>query len=273
LHNFVSFNQQISPASEPTFSALSPAALYGKGIFTTIAVYHEKPFLWEDHWRRLRQNAEQVGIDLSDFPERVVDEALAEIIQKNAVESGRARLTFFDERPASIWSYPSQKKTGLLITTADFRVISEINLTISPYRINSLSPLCGVKSCNYLENLLAFEAAGSSGFDEAVRLNERGEISSACLANIFWLADEEIYTPSLETGCLAGTTRELILRRFPVHQVKTNLTALETADGIFLTSAGIGLAQVSLFKERTLKDSDKFFEINSFFRKFSAKNR
>jgi len=273
LHNFVSFNQQISPASEPTFSALSPAALYGKGIFTTVAIYHQKPFLWENHWRRLKQNAEQVRIDLSDFSERVVYQSLSEIIRKNAVGSGRARLTFFDEKPAPIWSYPSKKKTGLLITTADFRVISEISLTLSPYPINSLSPLCGVKSCNYLENLLAFEAAKSGGFDEAVRLNERGEISSACLANIFWLTGEEIYTPSLETGCLAGTTRELVLRHFPVHEVKATLAALENADGIFLTSAGIGIAQVNLFGKRTLKDSDKFFEINSFFRKFRAQNR
>ena len=38
--------------------------LYGKGIFTTIAISQGKPLLWEKHWRRLMDNASKLAIDL-----------------------------------------------------------------------------------------------------------------------------------------------------------------------------------------------------------------
>jgi 4-amino-4-deoxychorismate lyase len=98
-----------------------------------------------------------------------------------------------------------------------------------------------VKSCNYLENILSLEDAKDRGFDEAIRLNEKGEIVSACLANLFWKKDVAIFTPSLETGCLKGTTRGFILENFTVEERKAELIELEKADEIFLTSAGIGV--------------------------------
>ena len=95
-----------------------------------------------------------------------------------------------------------------------------MTLTVSPYRINSKSPLAGVKSCNYLENILAWEAAKAHGFDEAIRLNEKGEIASACLANVFWKKNGEIFTPPLETGCLKGTTRGYVLENLAAAEKK-----------------------------------------------------
>ena len=229
------------------------AALYGKGIFTTLAIYDRKPFLWEKHWRRLTDNAAKVGIDLAEHSEQTSRDSLDEIIEKNSVTNGRARLTFFDESVSSLWAVESKRKTSLLILTADRRPVPDnFRLTISLYLVNSTSPLAGVKSCNYLENILAFENAKESGFDEAVRLNERGLITSACMANIFWLKDEKLYTPSLKTGCLNGTTREFVLENLDCVEVAAEIEELKVADAIFLTSAGLGIARVSEINGRIL---------------------
>ncbi len=61
------------------------------------------------------------------------------------------------------------------------------------------------------------------------------------MANVFWKKDGAIYTPPLETGCLNGTTREFILENFAVEQRKAYLAELNSADEIFLASAGIGI--------------------------------
>ena len=242
MHRFVSFNHKISLATEAFLSSISSAAFYGRGIFTTIAIHNEVPFLWKKHWRRLSEDAEKIGIDLLEFTEKTVKNTLLEIIEKNEITNARARLTFFDERASGIWQLESSRKTSVLITTADFRKIeTDFNLTVSPFRINSTSPLAGVKSCNYLENLLALEEAKGRGFDEAIRFNEKDEIVSASTANVFWIKNKKIFTPALETGCLAGTTRELLLENFPVRQVKARLNEIIEADEIFLTSAGIGI--------------------------------
>ena len=244
MHKFISFNHQILPAENAFLSATSSAALYGKGIFTTIAIHRSIPFLWEKHWRRLTGNARKVGIDLLGFPEATVKNSLLEIIEKNHLDRARVRLTIFDESHSSVWQINAKRQTSLLIQTADLRVVSEnFRLTVSPYRINSASALAGVKSCNYLENILALEDAQAKGFAEAIRLNEKNEIASACMANVFWKKNGAIYTSSLETGCLEGTTREFVLENYTVKEKKANLAELYEADEIFLTSAGIGIVK------------------------------
>lgn len=266
----VSFNLQILPAEKVFNSAVSSAALYGKGIFTSLAIYDAKPFLWEKHWRRLQENSAKLDIDLGGFKEEAVKNALSQIIIQNNLETARARLTFFDESSSNIWNFASNNKTSLLITTADFRKTKdEFLLTVSPFPLNSKSPLAGVKSCNYLENLLTLEEAKKRGFDEGIRLNEKDEIVSAATANIFWIKDEEIFTPALETGCLAGTTREFLTENFPVRESKSKINELSNADEIFLTSAGIGV-RPAILENMERKESliskrlREFFEMRKF---------
>jgi len=252
MHEFASFNQKITTPEQINLSAISSAAIYGKGIFTTVAIYDKKPFLWEKHWRRLTQNAEKIGVNLSEFDEDSVKIAFDELIQANKIETARARITFFDESASAIWNFETAKSTSLLITTADFKKTDEnLRLTVSPYRINSKSPLVNIKSCNYLENILALEDAKRKGFDEALRLNEKNEIVSATMANLFWIKDEKIYTSALETGCLAGTTREYLTEKFAIEEKIINLEDLMQADEIFLTSAGIFIKSVSEIDGKT----------------------
>jgi branched-chain amino acid aminotransferase len=253
MHAFAVFNHQIIPAENSFLSAVSSAALYGKGIFTTVAIYRAKPFLWEKHWRRLTANAKKIGVDLSGFSEDALKNSLAEIVLKNKFANARARLTFFDETASTIWTGATnaENKTSFLIQTNDFRPLPRnFRLTVSPFPVNSKSPLAGVKSCNYLENILALEDARAGGFDEAIRFNERGEIASAATANIFWTKNDKIFTPDLETGCLAGTTRALILENFAVEETKADLAEFERADEVFLTSAGIGVVQIVRFQNK-----------------------
>jgi branched-subunit amino acid aminotransferase/4-amino-4-deoxychorismate lyase len=49
MHTFVSFNNQIIRAEDASISAAASAAIYGKGVFTTLGVQHGQPFLWEKH--------------------------------------------------------------------------------------------------------------------------------------------------------------------------------------------------------------------------------
>ncbi len=255
VHDLASVNFLTLAASDVRIPALSVAALYGKGVFTTVAIHDGTPFLWEKHWRRLKENSERLGIDLSDFPETNTRKALDELIRANLVRDGRGRVTFFDESTGGLWAKDeSASKTSLLITTADPRSQAEnFRLGVSPFTINSASPLAGVKSSNYLEKIASLATARDGGFDEAIQLNERGEIAAACMANVFWLKDGTLFTPDLATGCLAGTTREFVMENTVVSEVRSGIDSLHDADEIFLTSAGLGIVQVSEFEGRVLK--------------------
>jgi len=270
MHKYACFNQKITPASKIRLAAVSSAVFYGRGIFTTIAIYNSKPFQWSKHWQRLTENAKIINLDLSEITEEKVSSGLAEIINLNNVKEGRVRISIFDESSSGIWQNENQKQSSFLVTSADFRLIPDfLRLTISPYPVNSKSPLAGVKSCSYLENLLALEEAKKRGFDEAIRLNEKGEVVSAIMANIFWIRGEEIFTPLLETGALAGTTRDFVLDNFQVYERKASPDELKNASEIFLTSAGIGLVKVESLENRNFTGSNVFSRIRKSFDEFT----
>lgn len=233
--------------------------LYGKGVFTTVAIARGDPMLWNKHWRRLNINAGKLGIDLSLNNEPSTLAALMRAIGDSGSDTRRARITFFDQRPAGIWpnSSKEQQETGLSIIVAERRSVpKDFTLGISPYTTNSRSPLMGIKSCNYLENILTLDEAKGRGFDEAVRINENGHVTSAAMANIFWLRVRVLYTPSLATGCLPGTTREYLLENLDCFEVEATIDELHGADSIFLTSAGLGVTEVAEFDSRKFGPSD-----------------
>ena len=136
----------------------SQARLYGKGIFTTIAFRNGKLLFWEKHWRRIIRNAEAVGIDLTEHTETEVRSETADAISASRLADGRVRITFADEAAGPHWPAAAASfGSSLDILVGESRpVASPLRLGVSPYLVNSRSPLAGVKSCNYLENILLY---------------------------------------------------------------------------------------------------------------------
>ncbi|MBV9215096.1 MAG: aminotransferase class IV, partial [Acidobacteria bacterium] len=88
------------------------------------------------------------------------------------------------------------------------------------------------------------------GFDEAIRVNERGIVTSGTMTNVFWSKGGRLFTPDLKTGCLPGTTREFVLENLEVKEVEAAIDELKGADAIYLTSAGLGVIAVDEFDGR-----------------------
>lgn len=246
MHEFASINGILYPTLEAAVPVFSAGLLYGKGVFTTIAVVGGKPFLWDKHWKRLRTNAAAVSLDISGIGESQVLESLLETIAANSVVNGRTRITFHDMSFGPVWSDTGENHTAFFIITGDQqRSEGKFRLTIADHILNSASPLVGVKSCNYLENFLVLGKAKSRGFNEAVRVNERGMVAGGCMSNIFWSKNGSLFTPLLKTGCLAGTTREHIIENTKCKEVEAGIDKLRSADAVYMTSAGIGIVEVA----------------------------
>ena len=259
MHPVIYLNKVMLDAAKARVAPVSSAMLYGRGVFTTVAIYDGKPFRWPEHWRRLSSHAERLSVDSTDLNERNVGEALGKLVAVNRVKAGRARVILLARSGRDVWRTKKEaaRKTDLLIMTGEPQHIpaAGMSLAVSPYRINTFSPLVGIRSLNYLEQVLSWEEAQSRDFDEAVVLNERGEVVAATMANIFWFKDGTLHTPALSTGAIAGITRaaviELADKQFiPVIEGVYELADLTDADEIFLTSASLAVAQVTTFDFR-----------------------
>ncbi|HWF89189.1 MAG TPA: aminotransferase class IV [Pyrinomonadaceae bacterium] len=259
MHPVIYLNKTMVEATKARVAPVSSAMLYGRGVFTTLAIYNAQPFLWPRHWQRLTTHAKRLDIDFTGCNEKNVGEALQKLISVNQVEWGRARVIMLARHGRDFWKTkaPGAKKTDLLIMTGDPQKVAPagLSLAVSPYRVNTSSPTSGIKSLNYLDNVLAWEEAQSRDFDEAVVLNERGEIVSATTANLFWAKNGTLHTPNLSTGALAGVTRECVIeiahKHFlPLLEGVYEMTDLTDADEIFLTSSSLGVAAVTTFDFR-----------------------
>lgn len=256
MHTRIIHNGRLQEATKARLHAITAATLYGCGVFTTLAVYRGQPFLWAQHWARLMEHAERVGIDLTGIDGESVRASLLKLIEANEVQDGRARVTLLQNAARGLWNVEDGTNTPveILIVTGEARAAGDdgIALTTSPYRINTLSPLAGVKSVNYMEHLISLEEARARDFDEAVMLNERGEVVAATMANIFWVKNGTLHTPPLATGAISGTTRAAVIAlagelSVPFVENVCELGQLADADEIFLTSAGLGVAIVTTF--------------------------
>ncbi|HKS27886.1 MAG TPA: aminotransferase class IV [Pyrinomonadaceae bacterium] len=260
MHSRIILNgEMLKDAGSARLPVVTPAALYGRGVFTTLAIHNGRPFLWPEHWARLMLHADRANVSRSFLDEEETRAALQTLIEANRVREGRARITLLANNAGKgFWKLDDEaeaRETHLLIMTGEAHAPpaeDALALTVSPYRVNTHSPLAGVKSVNYLEHLLAWEEARARDFHEAVVMNERGEVVSATMANIFWVRDGTLHTPALQTGALAGTTRACVLRLaedlgIPIVEGVGELAQVGDANEIFLTSAGLGLSLVTTF--------------------------
>jgi branched-subunit amino acid aminotransferase/4-amino-4-deoxychorismate lyase len=252
MHNLIYHNDQIIDVTRTRISPTSAAVLYGWGVFTNLRIYKGKAFAFARHWNRLCAHAEKVRLPVA-IDRKHARRALEKLIVSNSVEQGRARITLLKGETGS-WRSESEGNSHFLIfTSAEVSSArNDLSLTLSPYRVLSTALLAGIKQTAMLENLFALEEARSRNFNEAVLLNERGEIVSATSANIFWVEGDEVFTPSIATGCVSGITRHFIHEialRWKLHLVEGSFPVQRLLDAreVFLTSTAREVSLVSSF--------------------------
>jgi branched-chain amino acid aminotransferase/4-amino-4-deoxychorismate lyase len=131
---------------------------------------------------------------------------------------------------------------------------------LTSVRRNATSVTAHHKTLAYLDNVMARREALAVGADEAVMLNQDGDLACAAASNLFWIEGEQLLTPDLSCGVLAGTERARVLAKAAEAGIETRLVqapaeALQKADGIFLTNSLNGLWPVSHWQGRAVTPS------------------
>ena len=65
------------------------------------------------------------------------------------------------------------------------------------------------------------------GLDEIILCDAAGQVAEAGAAAIFWVKDDVLFTPALETGCVAGVRRAQVLRA-------ARTAGVECREGLFM---------------------------------------
>lgn len=229
--------------------------LYGDGVFEGIRVYHGCVFKLDEHIRRLERSARAIMLDIGMTHDELV-EATVETCRANEIRDGYIRLVVtrgvgdlgLDPRKcpratvfiiaAGIQLYPEEfYETGLRLITVSTRRNSA----------ESLDP--GIKSLNYLNNILAKIECNLADVPEGIMLTDRGLVSECTGDNIFVVTRGRLVTPPVAAGILDGITRDAVmeLARDEGIQVEEKLfpiTEVYTAEECFLTGTAAELVPV-----------------------------
>src|SRR4029079_18076486 len=201
------------PEANAKISVFDHGLLYGDGIFEGIRFYNGRVFRLEEHLERLWDSARSICLEIPmSMP--AMTEALLETIRQNDLRDGYIRLIVtrgvgnLGLNPAQ-WKRPSVISIAATISLYPAEVY-ERGLTVITCATRRTSPSSlnpAVKSLNYLNNVMARIEAEPSGADEALMLNESGNVSECTADNVFVIKHGQIFTPPISAGALRGITR------------------------------------------------------------------
>ena len=112
---------------------------------------------------------------------------------------------------------------------------------------------------HYTNSIRALHDVNRRGFDEAILLNDRGDIAEGSGENVFVVRDGTLYTNDRDADILPGITRDsvLVLARqagIPVMVRPLTVDDLAQADEAFLTGTAAEVVPISRFESRLMTE-------------------
>src|ERR1700687_5282674 len=197
-------------------SVFDHGLLYGDGIFEGIRFYNGRVFRLEEHLGRLWDSARSICLEIP-MSRREMTEALLETIRQNDLRDGYIRL-LVTRGVGNLGLNPVQcKDPSVIIIVATIALYpAEVYakgltvVTCATRRTNPAALNPAVKSLNYLNNVMARIEANLAKADEALMLNDEGNVAECTADNVFIVKRGTIFTPPITAGALRGITRSAV---------------------------------------------------------------
>jgi branched-chain amino acid aminotransferase len=266
---YVWMNGQIVPWDKATVHVFSHALHYGTGVFEGIRAYktgdHIFVFRLDDHIKRMFDSAKVYGLKMP-YDKEAIHNAVLELIKANGFHSSLyirpiafkgvggisldARTTPTD---VSIIAMPYEKyfdasKPGLDICVSTWRRVGDPS-------VPAMAKACG----HYVNSVLARNEAAEAGFDEALLLDNNGNVSEGTGENIFIVRGGRVSTPTIASNILNGITRDTIINL--INDQKMSLTErtiargeVYTCDEAFFTGTAAEVAAILSIDRRVVGD-------------------
>lgn len=253
-------NGTILPEAEASVSVLDRGFLFGDSVYEVMRTEGSIPFAWPEHLVRLRRSAEGIGLEI-DLDDRGIMRRVKETLAAAEVDEAYIRIIVTRGTglaPNIDLDFAPGPATYVVMVRELPSVASIVRLAVIPrLRTDRRSLDPGIKSGNYLNNLLGLAEARAKGATDCLFLNQLGHLTEASTANFYLVIDGTIYTPPLSAGLLSGITRGLLLdvcAECELPLVERDLTPadLEAADEAFLSSTMRHVAAVTEIDGRSL---------------------
>ena len=256
---YINFNSFLYEEDEKVFTVNNRAFKYGDALFETIRIINGEPCFLEDHFIRLKKGMKVLKMHAGTISFNELKDQIIRLIEKNHIKKGgRVRLTVFR---SSDGFYTPEGDEGIsyvieaLPLKEDIYELNEKGISIDIYDElkRSRNKLSQIKTTNNIPYVLAGIYKRENNLDDCMVLNDNDRIVEAISSNIFLYKNNNLYTPSLDEGCIDGVMRRQILKiakelKINVFEGMVNGNMLLQADELFLTNAIKGIEWVVAYR-------------------------
>ena len=140
---------------------------------------------------------------------------------------------------------PARSDKGWRLVTSSLRVLAD-------------DPVMQLKTCSRVRSVLARAEAEEQQADEALLLNERGEVAEGAATNVFWVDGQTVCSPPLAAGILPGVTRGVVFELCRTRQIEAVERSIQPAglhevEAVFLTVSTAGIIEATSLNGKPLR--------------------
>ena len=254
-------NGKLIPFKDAKVHVLTHALHYSTAVFEGIRCYNTPNgsaiFRLPEHVDRFFNSAKMYGMKMR-YSKKQISNAIIKTVKTSGLEECYIR-------PLAYYGYgtmgltPTLNKVDVSIACWKWKMgeskagkFSGAKCKISKWiRIDSKSqPMQSKSAANYSNAALARVEALKNGFDEAIMLNNKGNVAEGSAENIFVVKNGIIKTPPLDADILNGITRNSVIQLIKKEHMKLvekNITVNELlkADEVFMTGTAAEVKSVT----------------------------
>lgn len=241
---YIYLNGEYIKSAEARISPFDHGYMYGLGAFETFRVYSGHPFLLDDHLTRLNHAVKELNISVVFSRKEVID-IVNKLLQLNKLTDAYIRFNV-SAGNGELGLQVSEYKHPTIIVYMKPLMKSESMLekegVILTTRRNTPEGQQRLKSHHYFNNILAKREIGNDFSKEGLFLTEKGYLAEGIVSNLFWMKNNTLYTPSIETGILNGITRQFIISLATLLRIECKegfytIDDLFKAEEVFVTNS------------------------------------
>jgi len=243
------------PWREAEVHVLTHAMHYASSVFEGQRAYNGEIFKLAEHSERLRKSAALLGFELPWSVEEI-NAACKEVLKANGFVDAYMRPLAW-RGAESIGVAPGNTKPHLAISAWEWgkyyderHSANGIRLDIAPWRRPApyTAPTESKAAGLYMICTLSKQHAEQRGFNDALMFDWRGQVAEATGANVFFVRDGELHTPTPDCF-LDGITRRTIMDLARRRGIKVSERAiwpeeLESFEQMFLTGTAVEVTPV-----------------------------
>jgi branched-chain amino acid aminotransferase len=262
---YIWMDGEFVPWRDTKVHVLTHALHYASAVFEGERAYGGRIFRSLDHSKRLHNSARILGFEIP-FTVEQLEVAKREALAKSGLESAYIRAIAWRgsemmgvsaqnntiHLAVAVWSwgdYFADKMKGIRMTHAEWR------------RPAPDTAPCHAKAAGlYMICTLSKHAAEKAGYADALMLDYRGQVAEATGANIFFVRDNALHTPTPDCF-LNGLTRQTAIKLAKARQIDVIERAimpdeLATFSECFITGSAAEITPVAEIGAHTYKPAE-----------------